>query len=142
MAKRKNKNRGNNGGDTATQTSEKVDLSKVEVPEEGSLSNKVLLDTIQGLVAQRAKENPKHPHVGVNEIATFLSEEKGMSVDGKDIRRQLQRIRKKSSDYKGGKTGTVNLAPDASTNPYDAPITIQWVNRNDRQKGIEYLVTQ
>lgn len=124
------------------QEQEKVDLSKVETPQDTSLNNKNLLDTIQEMVVARAKENPKHPHVGVNEIATQISETSGIQVDGKDVRRRLQKIRKKAENYQTGKkAGQVEMAAENSQNPYEAPMVIQWANRNNREKGIEYLVT-
>ena len=119
----------------------KVDLSKVETPTNQSLSNQLVLDTIHEMVAARQKENPKHPHVGVNEVATQISESTSLQVDGADVRRRLQKIRKKGEGYKRGKTGEVSLAPENSQNPYEKPMVIQWADRNDRTKGIEYLVS-
>lgn len=117
-----------------------IDLSKVNMPEMGGLSNRELLQTIINLSADRAKENPVAPHVGVNELAAYLAEHTQHKVDGKIIRRKLQKIRKKG-DYTPGKTGEVQVAAGTVANPLDTPVIIQWVNRDDRTKGIEYLVT-
>jgi len=118
-----------------------IDLAKVDTPDLDGLSNQELLQTIIDLSTARAKENPKAPHVGVNELAAYLSKETAHKVDGKTIRRKLQKIRKKSESYTAGKTGEVVIPADTTANPFHSPITIQWVNRDDRTKGIEYLVT-
>lgn len=136
----KSKKATNQKSKTATSKKDSVDLSKIETPQTDTLDNKLLLETIQTMVAARAKENPKAPHVGVNEVADYLTENTELKVDGKDVRRRLQKIRKKAPDYKGGKVGNVELPADSSQNPYDGPIAIQWVNRNNREKGIEYVV--
>lgn len=142
MAKSKSKKASKKSSKKDNKKQETVDLSKVETPQDTSLNNQMVLDTIQEMVVERAKENPKHPHVGVNEIATHISETQGIEVDGKDIRRRLQKIRKKAEDYESGKkAGQVNMAPENTQNPYEAPMVIQWANRNNREKGIEYLVT-
>lgn len=120
---------------------ESIDLSKIETPVVANLNNQLLLDTIQAMVIERAKENPKHPHVGVNEIAERISSDHAnLTVDGKDVRRKLQKIRKKAPGYIRASAGTVTLAPDNSQNPYKQPMVIQWADMNNRQKGIEYVV--
>lgn len=123
-----------------TETQETIDLSKVDTPQASTLSDRLILDTIQEMVLERAKENPKHPHVGVNEIADKISESTPLQVDGADVRKKLQKIRKVEG-YKRGKTGQVEVPADHNRNPYEKPLVIQWADLNNRQKGIEYLVT-
>lgn len=119
-----------------------VDVAKIEQPEAKTLNDQLIIELVQEMVQARAKENPKHPHVGVNEVALALQEQHDLTVDGKDVRRRLQKIRKAAPDYKSGQqTGQVTLPADSNRNPSQGALTIMWVNSSDRTKGIEYVIT-
>lgn len=128
-----------NNNKTETTSPKGIDLSKVEPPKEDFMTDKGLLDMVQFMVEQRASKNPKNPFVGVREIAQEMATKHGYPITGKMVRRRLQKIRKRAGEYKRGKSGKVVLPADKT--PYPEPLTIQWVNRGDKAKGIEYIVT-
>lgn len=124
---------------------ESIDLSKIEIPANHTINNKKLIDVIMELNFIKSKENKNFPFIGVNEIANFLNESNNLSIDGKFIRRKLQKIRRKSDLYNkffvGKKSGKIIVDRNDTINKFDTPLFIQWVDKNDRTKGIFYLIT-
>lgn len=134
MSNSKNNSKNNNKNNS-------IDLSQIELPTNESISNKILIETIIEMNIERAKNTPKFPLVGVNEIANFLNETHNLEIDGKYIRRKLQKIRK-NKEYKSGKIGETILKITNNKNPFnDKQLFIKWANLNNKEKGIYYLIS-
>ena len=120
-----------------------IDLTKIPEPEISGTENKKLLQTVIDLCLEQNKKNPKFPFIGVNEIADFLNEQ-NIFVTPRDVRRKLQNIRKTEPAYKefeGKKAGKIVLFSVNKKNPLHKDLHMQWVDKQDRKKGIFYLIS-